>query len=68
LKEHVASIFRIEAKYEASMKQVGSRTYIQENRTIHLFNSSDTSVDFKRTSLRSIPEDRTFQNHRCENL
>jgi hypothetical protein len=30
--------------------------------------SSETSVDFQRTTRRYIPEDRTLQTHRCENL
>jgi hypothetical protein len=30
--------------------------------------SSETSVDSQQTTLRYIPEDRTFLNHRCENL
>jgi hypothetical protein len=30
--------------------------------------SFETSVDFQRTTRRNIPEDRTLQNHRCENL
>jgi hypothetical protein len=29
---------------------------------------SETLVNFKRTTRRSIPEDRTFHNHRCEDL
>jgi hypothetical protein len=30
--------------------------------------SSETSVDFQRTALHYILEDRTLQNHLCENL
>jgi hypothetical protein len=30
--------------------------------------SSETSVDFQRTTQRYTPEDRTLHNHRCENL
>jgi hypothetical protein len=30
--------------------------------------SSETSVDFQRTTRRYIPEDRTLHNHRCENI
>jgi hypothetical protein len=30
--------------------------------------SSKTSSDFKRTTRRYSPEDRTLHNHRCENL
>jgi hypothetical protein len=30
--------------------------------------SSETSVDFQRTTQRYIPEDITLHNHRCENL
>jgi hypothetical protein len=30
--------------------------------------SSATSVDFQRTTRRSISEDRTRHNHSCENL
>jgi hypothetical protein len=30
--------------------------------------SSETSVDFQRTTQRYIPEKRTFQGHRCENI
>jgi hypothetical protein len=30
--------------------------------------SSETSVDFQRTTRRYIPQDRTLHNHRCENL
>jgi hypothetical protein len=30
--------------------------------------SSETSVDFQRTTRHDIPEDSTLHNHRCENL
>jgi hypothetical protein len=30
--------------------------------------SSETSVEFQRTTRHCIPEDRPLQNHRCENL
>jgi hypothetical protein len=30
--------------------------------------SSETSVDFQRTTLRYNPEDKTVDNHRWENL
>jgi hypothetical protein len=30
--------------------------------------SSDTSVDFQRTARHYVPEDRTVNNYRCENL
>jgi hypothetical protein len=30
--------------------------------------SSETSVDFQRTTQCYIPEDSTLHNHRCENL
>jgi hypothetical protein len=30
--------------------------------------SSETSVDFQRTTRRYIPEDSTLHNNRCENL
>jgi hypothetical protein len=30
--------------------------------------SSETSVDFQRTTRRYIPEDSTLYNHRCEHL
>jgi hypothetical protein len=30
--------------------------------------TSDTSVDFQRTTRHCIPEDSTVHNHRCENL
>jgi hypothetical protein len=30
--------------------------------------SSETSVDFRRTTRRYIPEDRALHNHRCENF
>jgi hypothetical protein len=30
--------------------------------------SSETSIDFERTTRRYIPEDMTLHNHRCENL
>jgi hypothetical protein len=30
--------------------------------------SSETSVNFQRTTRRYIPEDSTLHNHRCENL
>jgi hypothetical protein len=30
--------------------------------------SSETSVDFQRTTRRYIPEGSTLHNHRCENL
>jgi hypothetical protein len=30
--------------------------------------SSETTVEFQRTTRRYIPEDSTLHNHRCENL
>jgi hypothetical protein len=30
--------------------------------------SSETAIDFQRTTRRYIPEDKTLHNHRCENL
>jgi hypothetical protein len=30
--------------------------------------SSETSVEFQRTTRRYIPDDGTLHNHRCENL
>jgi hypothetical protein len=30
--------------------------------------SSETSVEFERTTQRYIPEDSTAHNHRCDNL
>jgi hypothetical protein len=30
--------------------------------------SSETSVDFQRTTQRYVTEDRILHNHRCENL
>jgi hypothetical protein len=30
--------------------------------------SSETSVDFQRTTLRDISEDSTLRNRRCDNL
>jgi hypothetical protein len=30
--------------------------------------SSETSVDYQRTTRRYAPEDRTLHNHRCENI
>jgi hypothetical protein len=30
--------------------------------------SSETSVDFQRTTWHNVPEDRNLHNHRCENL
>jgi hypothetical protein len=30
--------------------------------------SSETSVHFQRTTPRYIPKNKSFQNHRCENL
>jgi hypothetical protein len=30
--------------------------------------SSETWADFRRTTRRYIPEDRTLHSHRCENL
>jgi hypothetical protein len=41
---------------------------VLDDRTLHLFISSDTSVDFSRTSRRYISEDRTVHNHRPEKL
>jgi hypothetical protein len=29
---------------------------------------SETSINFHRTTLRYIPEDKAFHSHRCENL
>jgi hypothetical protein len=30
--------------------------------------SSETSIEFQRTTLRYIPEASTLHNHRCDNL
>jgi hypothetical protein len=35
---------------------------------IEATSSSETSVDFQRTTWRYIPEDRTFRKHCCEKL
>jgi hypothetical protein len=32
------------------------------------FRRDVSAVEFQRTALRYIPEDRTFYNHRCENI
>jgi hypothetical protein len=38
------------------------------NLKIEAIRSSETSVDFQRTTRRYIPEYSTLHNHRCENL
>jgi hypothetical protein len=45
------------------MKQAASRNLLKAETC-----SSETSVDFRRTTLRYIPEDRTIHNHRSESL
>jgi hypothetical protein len=49
------------------MKQSSSLAYTSALK-IQAICSSETSVDFHRTSRRYIPEDGTLHNHRCENL
>jgi hypothetical protein len=48
---------------EVGSKQAYSSTLKMESTCY-----SEASVDFQRTTRRYIPEDRTFHNHRCENL
>jgi hypothetical protein len=56
LEEHTASIIIDEeqAKQETNMKQVPSTAIM--------------SANVEWTTRHYIPEDRTFHNHRCENL
>jgi hypothetical protein len=59
----VAYIIRVEelAEQETSVKQAASKALLAAC-------SSETSVDFHRTTRRYIPEDRTLHKHGCENL
>jgi hypothetical protein len=50
------------------MKQAASRAIIISTLKMEAIFSSETSVDFHRTTRRYIPEDRTLYNHGCENL
>jgi hypothetical protein len=62
--EYIASISRVENKPSKipGWKQVASLK-------IEAMFFSETSVDFRRTMRRYIPEDNnTLHNHRCENL
>jgi hypothetical protein len=51
---HFQGWTEVRRQYEADNKQSSS--------------SSETSVDFHRTTLCHIPQDRILDNHRCENL
>jgi hypothetical protein len=45
-----------------------SRFVLSSNLKVEAICSSEASVDFQRTTRRSIPEDRTLHDHRCHNL
>jgi hypothetical protein len=71
LEEHVASISGFEAKQETRMKQVAllvtCLTYYSILKMEATY-SSETSDDLQWSTWHYITEDRTFHNHRCENL
>jgi hypothetical protein len=50
--------------------EAGSKFFLAYSSTFKMdaICSSETSVDFQRTTRRYIPEDGTLHNHRCENL
>jgi hypothetical protein len=54
-KEHITSIFRAFHLLSSTLK-------------MESICSSETLVDFQRTTRRYIPQDSTLHNHRCENL
>jgi hypothetical protein len=52
------------------MEQVAVMSYLAYSSTLKVeaICSPETSVEFQRTTRRYIPEERTINNHRCENL
>jgi hypothetical protein len=71
--ERVASIFRVE-EYAKTIKQHQSRwklvsclTYFSTLK-LEVICSSETSVDFQRTTRCCIPEERALHSHRFKNL
>jgi hypothetical protein len=68
--KHIASTFSVEkkAKEETSLKQVASRTSFMLVSCLAYFSnlkmeatcSSETSVDFQRTTRRYVPEDKAL--------
>jgi hypothetical protein len=70
LEEHVASIFRVEAEKETSVKAGDKQSFFavySSTMKMEAACSSETSVDIQRTTLRYIP-DGILHNYRCENL
>jgi hypothetical protein len=64
-------IFRLH--FQARRKRISSFTLVScsaysSTLKMEATCSSETSVDFHRTTRSYIPEVRTFHNHRCENL
>jgi hypothetical protein len=56
-----------ESRWQAELCLISCLAYAS-NLKIEATCSSETSVDFERTTRRYIPEDKTLHNHRCENL
>jgi hypothetical protein len=52
-------------QYSVPLKCSHVCIYMKKKKELY---SSETSVDFQRTTRRYIPEDSTLHNHRCENL
>jgi hypothetical protein len=59
-------IIQARNQHEAGSKQRSYTSYSTLNMEAKY--SSETSVDFQRTTCLYIPEDRTLHNHRCDNL
>jgi hypothetical protein len=61
---------RISQARETRKKEAASRVLLVAFLTLKIkaTYSSETSVGFQRTTLRSFPESVTFHNNRCENL
>jgi hypothetical protein len=67
--EHIASIFRV-GKAKKNQQKFGGKALSYSLRTLRMDGecSSETSVDFKRTTRRYIKYDTILHNHRYENL
>jgi hypothetical protein len=63
----MASMFRVE-KYGEQETSVKACSAYSSTLKLEAICSSETSVDFQRTTRRYIPKDRTLHNHRYENL
>jgi hypothetical protein len=57
-----------ESRYKAGAFTLVSCSTYYSTLKMEAIRSSETSVDFQRTTLRYIPEDGTHHSHRCENL